>query len=359
MKCAVVKFSNNELIFLDEGNGNALTICQQHRSRLDSKCHDYYLGLFSNSAIGDEVKYVTCPYGLHTSTPFGSSTMPRALYGFFVTSIECQPPIDLLVEPCVTPDDAASTFSLISLVSQDIRQEETGHFEAALHDARHLNHSITQHAERILHNLGYSSDAEWNMLAMQQDEMSRRVLSIYAASRDLSNAISMHEISQDISRAKTRKIATQVHKLFYRQQKISTEQMANANLRYTLGASKKVMMLTPEFRLIPKILFDNAIKYAAKNTDMSIVFVETSHFFNIICKNDGPIIKQEECDMVFSRGGRGSNKSGIKGQGIGLWLAKIITEANNGTIQVATQERARDYSNRRIGTTTITIRIPG
>lgn len=357
MKYGIVKCSNNEISFLDEMEEDTTSFCQLHRSYRDSKCVQHYKSLFSTGDINSQIELTSCPYGLNTSTPFGSNTMPRAIYGFRVIS-DPPPPVEVPVSSCITLEDAKSILTLIGSISTDIRQEEMGHFEAALHDARHLNHSITQHAERILARLGYPPDKEWDMPSIQQDEIPRRALSIYAASRDLSDAISMHEISQDISRAKTKKIATQIHRLFYRQIKISTERFDASNLQPTLGPTQRSIMLTPEFRLIPKILIDNAIKYSSRGSTVSISFTETPHFFKITCANEGPLIRPDEYGEVFTRGGRGSNKSGISGRGIGLWLAKIIVDANTGLIEISTQEKSREYSGRKVGTTSITIRLP-
>lgn len=324
---------------------------------LGSKCLHHYKTLFQSSDTTNKLNIALCPYGLNTTTPFGSSSTPRIISGFFINTNDKTPPNNIPSDALIAPDASESIFSLVEQVSLDIRLEEMEHFEAALHDARHLNHSITQHAERILANHGYPPGAEWDMSSIQQDENARRALSIYAASRDLSDAISMHEISQDISRAKTKKIATQIHRLFYRQLKISAERINNAGLKYVLGGTQRSIMLTPEFKLIPKILIDNAIKYSSRGSEISISFLETSHFYKIVCTNLGPIIRPDEYDSIFTRGGRGSNMSGIQGRGIGLWLAKVIVDANMGSIGITTVEKSREYNGRKLGATTITIRL--
>lgn len=356
-KYGIAKETNDGISFSDGDHDELMCFCQAQRSSSTSKCLAHYTALFNNTAPTDQIKILQCPYGLNTSTPFGDDATPRIIYGICLTDGAVNPPEQIPASACIKQEDAESLLSLVKVVSLDIRNEEMDHFEAALHDARHLNHSITQHAERILANSGYPPETEWNMAAIQQDEVSRRALSIYAASRDLSDAISLHEISQDTSRANTQKTVTHIHKQFYRQLKISSERLASSDLQYTLGSTQKSLMLTPEFRLIPKILIDNAIKYSNRNSNISIEFIETLRFFKITCSNEGPIVRPDEYESLFRKGTRGSNKSGIKGRGIGLWLAKIIVEANMGTIKLEAQEKSRDYSGRKIGKTIVTIQL--
>lgn len=344
----------------DEPGCNAVkSFCQSKRNHRDSKCTAYYDSLFSKFEPGASVEKIRCPYGLVTTSAIGCAAAPMILNGFWIPGIGDPLIPPALLEAAVTTDsDIKNLLAVVKAIESGIRAEELEHFEAALHDTRHLNHSIIQNAEQILARLGWPSDAVWDMQVLQKDEHARRALTIYAASRDLSQSISMHEISRDPSQATRDVEYLHLHKMFYRQIKISSERMQGAAVTCMLGTSEKTLRLSAAFRLIPKILLDNAIKYAARGSEVKVLFYESLQFFTVECRNKGNIVKESEIPGLFKRGARGSNKSGIKGQGIGLWLAKLIVEANNGRIDFSIRDAGPDYSGRRQGETIVSIKLP-
>jgi light-regulated signal transduction histidine kinase (bacteriophytochrome) len=246
------------------------------------------------------------------------------------------------------------------MIESDVRDEELEHFEAALHDARHLNQTITDTAERLLAGRGYSSDASpWDMRPFREDEELKRFLMIYSASRDLSAAMLMHEISRDPTQATRDITGIPMHRLFYRQFRISDDRLRAARMTWKLGETDKTLRLSSAFRVVPKILIDNAIKYGARDSEISINFVErtTDSFYRIVFTNYGLVIRDDEREKVFSRGVRGSNKGGAQGHGFGLWLAKIIVQANGGAIELRIHEKGRDMSGGRVGNTIVEIKL--
>jgi signal transduction histidine kinase len=88
------------------------------------------------------------------------------------------------------------------------------------------------------------------------------------------------------------------------------------------------------------ILLDNGIKYGKPETDISISS-ESKNAHEIIKVADKGIgIKQTELPYIFERFYRADqsrNKTLVSGFGLGLSLAKQITDAHNGTITVASE----------------------
>lgn len=359
MTFGVVRRSAVGYAFDEPGCNAVKSFCQSKRSMRESKCAAHYDNLFSRFEPGASVEKIRCPYGLVTTSAIGCSADPMILNGFWTSGIgDPLVPTTLLDDAVTTDSDIKNLLAVVKNVERGIRTEELEHFEAALHDTRHLNHSITQNAEQILSKLGWPSDGVWDMQQLQRDEHARRALTIYAASRDLSQSITMHEISRDPTQASRNVESLHVHKMFYRQIRISSERMQDTAVTYMLGTSNKTLHLSAAFRLIPKILLDNAIKYAARGSEIKVLFYESLQFFTIECRNIGNIVRESEISGLFNRGTRGSNKSGIRGQGIGLWLAKLIVEANSGRIEFSIRDNGPDYSGRRQGETIVSIKLP-
>jgi len=359
MKFGIARIGIAGLAFEDSADEVVTKFCSQKRVQRDSLCWSHYREIFNESQQRASLGLIPCPYGFFTTSSIGGPSAPIALTGFKAKDATVSNAFD---ETIGTPDTGAidinKILSIIDEVSSKIRQEELGHFEAALHDTRHLNHAISQNAERLLSNSGWEPDANWDLAAIQNDEIARRALTIFAASRDLSQAIQMHEISRDPEQAARDISPIPIHKLFYRQVKISADRSEKSGVRCNLGNTLRTLRLSAAFRLIPKIILDNAFKYASRGSELRVIFIETSMFFVIECKNSGPAVKDSEIQGLFKRGSRGSNKAGINGQGIGLWLAKTIVEANSGHIEFSVRESGSDYAGRRLGETIVTIKLP-
>ncbi len=347
-------------VIYDDAPGNRIrSFCAQKKGQRDSKCNQYYETIWDRHDTRGHIEKLRCPYGLVTTSAIGGNAFPIILNSFWIKSIgDPLIPVEVLEDALVDEREFSNIITAIRGIVEGVRNDELSHFEAALHDTRHLNHDISQYAETLLMHMGYPQDCIWDMQAIQRDVMAKRVLSIFAASRDLAQAILAHEISRDTSQAGRDKSPIQVHKLFYRQTQISSDRMDKAGLSSFMGNSNRSVRLSSAFKLIPKILLDNAAKYANRGSEVKVLFTESPTFFVIECRNSGPIVHDNEIERVFERGARGSNVGSIKGQGLGLWLAKVIVEANGGVINFSIRHRENDYAGRRIGETFVTIKLP-
>lgn len=90
------------------------------------------------------------------------------------------------------------------------------------------------------------------------------------------------------------------------------------------------------------ILVSNAVVYAAPSDPLVGVEVRKSkdNTMCMIVSDQGPGISASDLPQIFKRFYRGSNasKHGVAGHGLGLALAKQITEAHHGTIDVKSNE---------------------
>lgn len=332
--------------------------CREKQALRDSRCASHYRGIVDLPESEWKKGAFACPYGLASSAPVRIGKEHILLTAFWSPGLAAAV-LPAEIQNAATTDlaDVAGLIHLFRCIETAVRSEELEYFEAALHDARHLNQSIGDAAERLLTRSGYPPDSHWDLNAIRSDEDLKRYLTIFAASRDLAAAMLMHEIARDPSQASRDVSAIPIHRLFYRQFRISDDRMRSARMTWRLGDTAKSLRLSSAFRILPKILIDNAIKYGARDSEVSVLFAE-GQFFQITCTNYGPIVRENEAEKIFRLGYRGSNKESVQGHGLGLWLAKVIVEANGGIISFRVQEKDKDVSGRRVGFTSVEIKVP-
>lgn len=86
-------------------------------------------------------------------------------------------------------------------------------------------------------------------------------------------------------------------------------------------------------------LIDNAIKFTPMNGEIDVSIVKVESTVEILIKNNGPMMSQEEVTRVFDKFWQGDTSHASEGTGIGLSIAKRIVDLHNGTISVSsTQE---------------------
>jgi signal transduction histidine kinase len=92
------------------------------------------------------------------------------------------------------------------------------------------------------------------------------------------------------------------------------------------------------FRHVIDNLVSNALKYSSGPVEVRVALVD--HRAQIEVSDRGIGIPQAEIETLFTRFGRASNAldKGISGSGIGLYVARKIAEAHQGTIRVRSKE---------------------
>lgn len=88
------------------------------------------------------------------------------------------------------------------------------------------------------------------------------------------------------------------------------------------------------------ILLDNAIKYSSANSNVTLDATAHGHWVNITVRDEGQGIKALDIPQIFDRFYRADtsrSKQQIAGYGLGLSIAKKITDLHGGTIEVASR----------------------
>ena len=85
-------------------------------------------------------------------------------------------------------------------------------------------------------------------------------------------------------------------------------------------------------------ILDNAIKYSPKRSRITVSVRALEMFACITVKDEGPGILEEEQAQIFERFYRGKNAASQEGNGIGLYLSRMILQKEKGYIRVSSNE---------------------
>ncbi|WP_088889537.1 sensor histidine kinase [Leptolyngbya ohadii] len=93
-----------------------------------------------------------------------------------------------------------------------------------------------------------------------------------------------------------------------------------------------------ELRRVIENIATNAVKYGASDTPITIALQHTAKTIRITIHNEGQPISPEAQSILFQQFRRTTTAGEQKGWGLGLFLAKSLVEAHQGTIEVESAE---------------------
>jgi two-component system, sensor histidine kinase and response regulator len=158
------------------------------------------------------------------------------------------------------------------------------------------------------------------------DGMSAAIDTMRDVLDDFSSAAAVHDIS-------IRLAAIPVERVIY-----------DVALQYSAAASSKDILLTVEdapgwvladnnrLNQIVGNLVSNAVKYSPPGTTVRVGASRHEHAIRISVADEGPGIREDERELLFTEFGRGSNlpTGGEASTGLGLWIVRRLTEAMGG-----------------------------
>ena len=119
--------------------------------------------------------------------------------------------------------------------------------------------------------------------------------------------------------------------------------------RFDITTRKKALISgnEPAIAELMSILIDNALKYSPPKSKISIRIFERRLMTGFEISNTGPAIPEEKLPKLFERFYRGDTsrtESNKNGYGLGLAIAKKITDIHHGDIQVVSNEKATVFT---------------
>lgn len=93
------------------------------------------------------------------------------------------------------------------------------------------------------------------------------------------------------------------------------------------GNSYTEISTLPAFELMPFLILDNALKYSPKGNIIDVYHSEPApNDWCVRVDSIGPLVGQHELEKIFERGYRGEHSSATGGEGLGLFLAKVLCD---------------------------------
>jgi two-component system sensor histidine kinase KdpD len=122
---------------------------------------------------------------------------------------------------------------------------------------------------------------------------------------------------------------------------LATNQNTLARHQVRVSASDSLPLVKMDLRHTEEILsqlLDNAGKYSARGTPITITAEVQGNMLITSVADQGPGIDSIDQSMIFDKFYRGRNqRESVQGTGMGLAIAKAIVEAHGGTISLITQ----------------------
>ena len=193
-----------------------------------------------------------------------------------------------------------------------------------LHEVRKLNGQLKGQSEELL-----------RLTSSESSQLKYRAENIFATSTLISVRLDAYDFETNPELATSgEKRTVGIYKKFEKSkhslQVVSFAESKKINLE---GQSYSQVKAYPVFDLLPYVLLDNALKYSPRDTEIRIHFSETSGTI-VTVSSYGPILDNDETHAIFKRGYRGRHAASISGTGIGLYLAKRISDAHDFDLKV-------------------------
>jgi anti-sigma regulatory factor (Ser/Thr protein kinase) len=120
----------------------------------------------------------------------------------------------------------------------------------------------------------------------------------------------------------------------------TSEENSNPVRIFLNGECRRNVSVYESFKLVPFALISNAVKYSADGT-VRVNLMDRAGTIEVSVESVGPLIEPEELGLIFNKRFRGKWAAKVApGSGVGLYLAKIVADANGFTIRVTSNKQS-------------------
>jgi signal transduction histidine kinase len=131
-----------------------------------------------------------------------------------------------------------------------------------------------------------------------------------------------------------------IHGIFHRAFRHFKHRLQAKELNYKIDRVEGfIVTAAPSLSIVPLVLIDNAIKYSPRGDQLSVSLNLTDRIATI--HSHGPRIEKDELETIFQKSKRGRNAGQVvpAGQGLGLFIAKRICDAQGFKISAKVDDR--------------------
>lgn len=188
-----------------------------------------------------------------------------------------------------------------------------------LHEIRSLNSTLLAHSDNVL-------SISKRFLDNEEDFFKHGIHSILAISGLISSRLASLDILVNSSVLETSilKNASIYGKFFKCKQVLSTYFSTRKIYIDLLGESFSDARINDLFEVCPYLIFENYLKYSPENTTIQVRIHEDDNNIYIEITNEGPFHDKHELKHVFDMHYRSDNVKKYKGNGVGLYIVKMI-----------------------------------
>jgi signal transduction histidine kinase len=264
-----------------------------------------------------------------TQCPFGFTTRSFAFAGrtWFISGVVAHPRFDTKNERALAKRFPSSRVSrtTVNATVQLAAEVEKARADAiadgakvlpqAFHELRKLNGTIIQNSERAISEFGED----------------RSLLSIKGAAELMRNNFDILEALSNIEGMRTLPLDGTVNlfDLAFKMKRVYQERAASRSIPINVEGVRAIIKGSQKsFPLVPAVLLENAIKYGTSREPIYVGVHSNSSRVYLVVENRS--IHEIDPTRCFDRGTRFAN--GVEGGGFGLFLAKEVVEAHNGSI---------------------------
>jgi signal transduction histidine kinase len=282
------------------------------------ECADHYQSVQLQPA-----GYYQCPFGFTSRSFYFQGQM------WIVTGLVAFPRFDTANEREMAKrypetkvaradlDQIVKFFNDLDSLRADVIEKAAKIFPQSFHELRKLNAAVLQHAEKELQNNGGGGALQTILSAA---ELMRNNFDILEA---LSNIDGMRAVPLDAT--------INVYDLLYKTRCVYLERATARRIELSVSGVRAIVRGSRKsFPIVPAVLLENAVKYGRKQTTVKANVAGKEDVMVLTVENltDYPI----DPDTCFTRGTRFAGES-VEGGGFGLFLAKEIVLAHEGTIR--------------------------
>lgn len=239
---------------------------------------------------------------------------------------------------------AAALQGATAAIQAELR-EHTADAVAGLHDIKTAVGIVLRNAEAIVSKLPGYDDYE------RIENADSSLKSLLKSVNLLDSRLKLGAlVANPDSASYGQKRQTPVYKLFHRMVRLFEEIASRRRLRLRMdGISHNRLLLYDSIETLPLVLIDNAIKYAEESTEI-IVKVDDVFSRSDACiaqvESFGPIVPEADRAEIFKRGFRSVTAMTMasSGSGLGLFIARIVADANRCQISYSAQPVSANVS---------------
>lgn len=232
-----------------------------------------------------------------------------------------------------------------------------------MHEVREFNRVIKANSEMLTRLLQIENEGASLVLNVQNADNARnQALAIFETAQMVSARLDLidFETNPEIFSSE-RKITGSVYGKFDKARKMLGPRARHNSVKISIsGESRRKSDIYPVFDILPFLLVENAVKYAPKNSEISISIDEFPQSIDVKVESMGPLVDKGELKLIEEKGFRSTEakKCGEKGSGFGLYFARFVADLHDYKLTFSSGAEMLTLNGTRFSTFCATLSVP-